>query len=229
MLELNNVSLIVIDCIKPEIACQALKYSSNYISFHEKVLFTSHKFVCEDVNVVKIPPITSLSEYSSFCIEKMAGYLTTDFMISIHSDGFIINPHLWTDEFFEYDYIGAPWPPEAPWCKRNRVGNGGFSLRSRKFMEIAAGLGQSFRHEDILLTNICYDTFIAAGCRYAPVELAMKFALEAKIAECEYNLDNCFGFHGKGEAFYHYGEGQQFKDRIALLDTVSCLDNLSYT
>ena len=89
-------------------------------------------------------------------------------------------------------------------------------------MEIAAELGQSFRHEDILLTNLCYDTFIDAGCRYAPVDLAMKFALEARIPESEYNLDNCFGFHGKGDAFYHFGNGQQFKDRISLLDNVLC-------
>lgn len=220
-MKLKNVTLFSIDCVNPAMACKALKYSSRCINFYDSILFTSHELVCDDVNVVKIvkiEPVTNLSEYSSFCVEKLAGYIKTDFMISIHTDGFIINPHKWTDEFLEYDYIGAPWPPDAPWCTKNRVGNGGFSLRSRKFMEIAAGLGQSFRHEDILLTNTCYDTFIVAGCRYAPVELAMKFALEAKIPECEYNLDNCFGFHGKGEAFYHYGQGQQFRDRIALLD-----------
>ena len=85
-------------------------------------------------------------------------------------------------------------------------------------MKIASELEETFRHEDILLTNLCHDIFIDVGCRYAPVEVAMKFALEAKIPECEYNLDNCFGFHGKGDAFYHYGQGQQFRDRIALLD-----------
>ena len=25
-------------------------------------------------------------------------------------DGHIVNPHLWTNEFLKYDYIGAPWP-----------------------------------------------------------------------------------------------------------------------
>jgi len=89
-------------------------------------------------------------------------------------------------------------------------------------MELARQLEDDFRHEDVLLTNTRFDYFISNGCRYAPVEVAMRFCLESKIPECEYDLNNCFGFHGKGDAFYHQGEGQQFKERIALLDTVSC-------
>ncbi len=219
-MKLSNISIIAIDCINPLMACKALKHSCREICFFNTLLFTSQKISSDAVKVINIKPITSLEEYSRFCIEKLVDYIESDFLLTVHSDGFIINPQLWNDEFLQYDYIGAPWPPDAPWCTRNRVGNGGFSLRSKKFMEIASKLGQFYRHEDILLTNICYDTFIEAGCKYAPVEVAMRFSLEAKIPECEYNLDNCFGFHGKGDAFYHYGEGQQFKDRIALLDSV---------
>ncbi len=224
-MRLDNITLVSVDCVNPVMACKALNYSSRGISFYDRILFTSQNLTCDDVNVMRIAPVNNLSEYSTFCVEKLVEYLETDFMITIHADGFIINPHLWSDAFLEYDYIGAPWPPDAPWCTKSRVGNGGFSLRSKRFMEIAAGLGRSFRHEDILLTNICYDEFIGTGCRYAPVDVAMKFALEARIPECEYNLENCFGFHGKGEAFYHFDRGQQFKNKIALLDSVSCCNN----
>lgn len=217
-MQLSNITLVSIDCLNPLMACKALKYSCRELEFYDTILFTSQDISSDDFTVIKIAPITSLAEYSAFCIEKLAGYIKSDFMLTIHTDGFIINPHLWSDTFLEYDYIGAPWAPDAPWCTKSRVGNGGFSLRSRKFMKIAAELEETFRHEDILLTNLCHDIFIDAGCRYAPVEIAMKFALEARIPECEYNLDNCFGFHGKGDAFYHYGQGQQFRDKIALLD-----------
>jgi len=217
-MQLSNITLVSIDCLNPLMACKALTYSCRKLEFYDTILFTSQDISSDDFTIIKIAPITSLAEYSAFCIEKLAGYIKSDFMLTIHTDGFVINPHLWSDTFFEYDYIGAPWPPDAPWCTKSRVGNGGFSLRSRKFMKIAAELEETFRHEDILLTNVCHDIFIEAGCRYAPVEVAMKFALEARIPECEYNLDNCFGFHGKGDAFYHYGQGQQFRDKIALLD-----------
>ena len=219
-MQLSNITLISIDCLNPLMAFKALTYSCRELEFYDTILFTSQDVPSGECTVIKIPPITSLEEYSAFCIEKLAGYIESDFMLTIHADGFIINPYLWSDDFLDYDYIGAPWPADAPWCTKSRVGNGGFSLRSRRFMKIASELEETYRHEDILLTNFCHDIFIAAGCRYAPVEVAMKFALEAKIPECEYNLDNCFGFHGKGDAFYHYGQGQQFRDKITLLDQV---------
>jgi len=219
MLELDNVALVAIDCIQPEMACRALKYSSRDIRFAEVMLFTSGDISCKDVTIHKIEVLSDLAAYSRFCIKELFGQISTDFIITVQADGFITNSSLWQDEFLEYDYIGAPWPASAPWCTHNRVGNGGFSLRSRKFMELAAQLDQDFRHEDVLLTNTCYDYFVSNGCRYAPVEVAMRFALESKIPECEYDLNNCFGFHGKGEAFYHCGEGQQFMDKIALLES----------
>ena len=221
-MELNNVTLLSIDCIQPEIACRALKYSTRDIKFAEVMLFTSGDIICQGITMHKIEELSDLAAYSRFCLKELVTYISTDFIITVQADGFIINSHLWRDEFLEYDYIGAPWPASAPWCTRSRVGNGGFSLRSRKFMELARQLEDDFRHEDVLLTNTRFDYFISNGCRYAPVEVAMRFCLESKIPECEYDLNNCFGFHGKGDAFYHQGEGQQFKERIALLDTVSC-------
>jgi hypothetical protein len=225
MLELNNVTLLAIDCIQPEMACRALKYSTRDIKFAEVMLFTSGDIICQGITMHKIEEISNLAAYSTFCLKELVTYISTDFIITVQADGFIINSHLWRDEFLEYDYIGAPWPASAPWCTRSRVGNGGFSLRSRKFMELAVQLDDDFRHEDVLLTNTRFDYFISNGCRYAPVEVAMRFCLESKIPECEYDLNNCFGFHGKGDAFYHQGDGQQFKERIALLDTVPCTES----
>jgi len=221
MLQLPNVTLLAIDCVHPAMACRALSYSAREIDFAGVILFTSADDVsCRGVTVRTIEPISDLAGYSRFCLKELFKHITTDFIITVQTDGFIINPNLWREEFLEYDYIGAPWPASAPWCIRNRVGNGGFSLRSRRFLELAAQLDDEYKHEDVLLTNTRYDYFIAKGCRYAPVEVALHFALEAKIPDCDYNLNNCFGFHGKGDAFYHQGEGQQFKDRIALLDSV---------
>jgi hypothetical protein len=49
----------------------------------------------------------------------------------------------------------------------------------------------------VFLTNKHYNYFIENGCTYAPVEIAMAFSLEFPINECDHNLDNTFGFHGK--------------------------------
>lgn len=221
MLELHNVTLLAVDCRDPEKAGRALQFSSRYIRFAEVKLFTSAEVRCLGVTVQKIDAFSDLAGYSRFCLKELVKHISTDYIITVQTDGFIVNPHLWCDAFLDYDYIGAPWPATAPWCTRNRVGNGGFSLRSRRFLELAARQDVDFRHEDVLLTNTLYDYFHENGCRYAPLEVAMRFALESKIPECAYDLNNCFGFHGKGDAFYHQNEGRQFKDCMALLDSFS--------
>lgn len=224
MFELNNVTLLAVDCRDPEKAGRALQFSSRTIRFAEVRLFTTADVEVNGVAVQRIEAFSDLAGYSRFCLKELVNHINTDYIITVQTDGFIINPHLWCDTFLNYDYIGAPWPASAPWCTRNRVGNGGFSLRSRRFLDLAARQDVDYRHEDVLLTNTLYDYFLENGCRYAPLEVAMRFALESKIPECAYDLNNCFGFHGKGDAFYHQGEGGQFKERLALLDTHGAAD-----
>ena len=95
------------------------------------------------------------------------------------------------------DYIGAPWPPE--WGYKNRVGNGGFSLRSKKFMEYSAQIlgdldfrGDHFLNEDYLVTNCCYESLLELGMRFADVELASWFSNEYPVPEMK---DRTFGVH----------------------------------
>jgi hypothetical protein len=140
--------------------------------------------------------------------------------LGIHDDGFVINPHLWDNVFFEYDYIGAPWKWEG---RRNRVGNGGFVLRSKKFLNLIKNISFLGFCDDGEQTNMYYDYFVENGCKYAPVEIAMKFSLESNIPECDYDLNKCFGFHGKGnpnDVHIHDGKYEQFQEKIKLLETV---------
>ena len=136
----------------------------------------------------------------------------------MHDDGFILNPHLWNDEFLNYDYIGAPWKEHA----KHRVGNGGFCLRSRRLLYLSQFIPYyPDAHDDELICITYRKFFEDNGIKYAPLELAMKFALESQIPECDYDLDKCFGFHGRGEvADIFGGKGDMFKDRIKLLNTV---------
>lgn len=216
---LDNTTILCGNWVDPNIGVKALKYSMKDIKFKRAIIF-SH---IEPTNLTPEIEFIQTEKFnhelsSQFGLHKLPDYIDTEFCLSIHDDGFIINPHLWKDEFFEYDYIGAPWVP-GPWP---RVGNGGFCLKSKKLLNLTKNIPwYPGDHDD---TSICQGHqahFISNGCLYAPVEVAMTFSLESKIPECEYNLNNCFGFHGKGIVWgVHFGEGQQFKDRIKLLDTI---------
>ena len=161
------------------------------------------------VDPVRIPQSDFLG-YSKGILKALHQYFTTTHCLVVQADGFIVNPGLWTDEFLRYDYIGAPWPEQlrgepGGWTlqlNRNRVGNGGFSLRSRKLMSMASEidfdrLDYPTRSEDIVLCHYMYEEFHGRGARYAPVDVAARFSMEIPAPEHRDHLDGVFGFHGK--------------------------------
>ncbi|MDO4626310.1 MAG: DUF5672 family protein [Pasteurellaceae bacterium] len=91
-------------------------------------------------------------EYNAFVFMALGQFVDTDFALIVQNDGWVIAPEMWTDEFFQYDYIGAPLPFYL--FKGENTGtqfwldhfypipegmvepqNGGFSLRSKKLLD----------------------------------------------------------------------------------------------
>lgn len=198
MIDLSNITLVNVNCVDPDVGVKALNYSKKNIRFGKTILF-SHivpENINDEIDFVHTPQLTH-DGFSKFCIEELNSYIDTDYVLSINTDGFVINSHLWLDDFLKYDYIGAPWPNNLSWCASNRVGNGGFCLKSKKFLELSSRLQYKGGHDDVFITNTMYSYFLLNGAKYAPVEVAARFSLEHRISEVEYNLNNSFGFHGK--------------------------------
>jgi hypothetical protein len=107
-------------------------------------------------------------------------------------DGFITDPTRWDPRFLEYDYIGAPWPDQDP-----AVGNGGFSLRSRRLVDALAAMDTPEVHpEDHRICQLYRPQLEADfGIRFAPVELAARFSWETGEPP-----GPSFGFH----AFFNF-------------------------
>jgi hypothetical protein len=139
-------------------------------------------------------------------------YVETSHALICTWDGFITNPHLWRDEWLQYDMIGAPWP--AGWGFAHRVGNTGFTLQSRRFLQAATERKKDYDPQwepsDVWLCRTLHDSFVGAGIRYAPVEVAAAFSWEHRIEEGLADRDKSFGFHG-------WVDGKQQEDYYALL------------
>ena len=148
-------------------------------------------------------------EYSRFIVYDLHKHIDTEFALIIQHDGFVTSPDKWNDTFMNYDYIGAPWPlPTDGFSYRDafgnliRVGNGGFSLRSKKLLSLPTKLNLEWKsyfgffNEDGFFTCHNRHLFENEGCVFAPLEVAKYFSHENKIPEIEGITP--FGFHRKG-------------------------------
>ena len=108
----------------------------------------------------------------------------------------------------QYDYIGAPWyVQEEFWFTelnmsrslqgQRIVGNGGFCLRSKNFLEAssdlaAKGVFTEYQPEDVRLCVYEKKYLLERGMRFAPPELAQRFSIEGQ----DDIYSDQFGFHG---------------------------------
>lgn len=150
-----------------------------------------------------------------FCesfIQQTNRYIVDDFCLNVQHDSTIIDASKWDQRYLDYDYTGAPWPMNIIQASDmvagriekipNVVGNGGFSLRTRKFVEESAKLGWQHKNEDLNACVFSYDAMKNAGINFAPPELAAKFSVEHPTPYKNFDRRmlfsyGSFGFHGE--------------------------------
>lgn len=199
MKNLKNITLINVNCIDTDLAIKSLNVSSSFLNFFKVILFSDKQPENVPSNIIfeKIDKIGTINQYNEFILRKLVDYIETDYCLIIQNDGFVINPNLWKDEFLEYDYIGAPWSKYGMkvWKRTNRIGNGGFSLRSKKLMEFIKNFKYiDYNSPEDVITSLVIEKH---NFKYPSVELASKFSLECPIEDYPFDIRNCFGFHGK--------------------------------
>lgn len=194
-LKLHDVTLIGVDCLNVDRLRYAADISSEGIDFGSIKLLSS--IPSSDSRVVKISPIGSIEEYSNFIIKRLNEYVETNFALIFQGDGFVLNPQAWTNEFFKYDYIGAPMYHMGEMV---RVGNGGFSLRSKKLLDWVSNnwelVDGPIHPEDIFICYFARPFLEKAGLIFSPEDIANRFAIEGGEHGVVWNGE--FGFHGLG-------------------------------
>ena len=196
MLNLKNVDLIIIDSINVPQAIETLKICMSEINFGNVYLFTHLNIIDDSFKTILINEIQSIEAYSDFCL-RLDNYLENDYVLLVQNDGFIVNPKLWSNDFLNYDYIGAPW--NLTFVPGQRVGNGGFSLRSKKFLKFSNTFESTDNiPEDNFLCLYKYEDALKFGIKFAPLKIASKFAHEFhNPCAIDYEPEKHFGFHGK--------------------------------
>jgi Protein of unknown function (DUF5672) len=192
-LPLAQVTLCAVDTRTPALAAQALVRSMAHCDFGRVVLFTHDwlpTVVLPGVEIVQIETLPSGADHSRFVLRQLPQHVQTSHVLITQWDGFVLNPAAWSDEFLVYDYIGAPWPDQP---EPTAVGQGGFSLRSRRFLRAGTDLRIEQEHPDDAVMCRLYRGFLedVHGIRFAPPLLARRFACDD-----EGSADTAFGFLG---------------------------------
>ena len=225
MLDLSAITLLCVETRDPALAHFAIQKCTKQASFGKVVLITDLAKLSnpindqtsnqtEDQKVVRLqgieyiqaPLIKTTKDYSELLLKGLRQYVAGTHVLIIQWDSFILHPKLWTDDFLQYDYIGAVWPhhPDTP------VGNGGFSLRSVKLLEALESPAIVRRHPEDFC--ICVDNKETIenqfGIRFASIQVAEQFAIERT------SWHPAFGFHG----FFNFGKALSPEELSTFLD-----------
>lgn len=210
-IQLKNVTVVAVTSIDPTGAIKALENSMRGIDFHQAVLITNNKIANTNPKIIiktcgandlKSKDPKNTNDYSKFMAYNLYKYIDSDYALIVHNDAYVIRPEEWSNDFLKYDYVGAPWPKNTHFTKSGkevRVGNGGFSLRSKKLLKILRDLklpftdfGTGYHHEDGILCVYYRDELEKAGIQFAPIEVATKFSGEVY---CKDSYPTPFGYH----------------------------------
>ena len=160
----------------------------------------------------------SYQQYSLFVMYCLHTYIKTSHCLIVQDDGWVLNGQNFKPEYYDYDYIGAPAHAgykdgklyyHFSWQNVPDpmvVQNGGFSLRSRRFLKCLAKKGlmyaffgaQPLCNEDVQLCTFLRIKLEKMGMKFAPLDVAREFSMEYAGPGIHTDLDfsKLLGHHG---------------------------------
>lgn len=189
---LPDVTLIAAASVNVSATLAALRRCLGMCEFGGALFFTDGVVADAppELKVIQIERLATARAYSRFVLADLPRHFDTSHALIVQWDGFILRPDAWDRRFLTYDYIGAPWPQ---FDDDATVGNGGFSLRSRRLMEACRAISAVDSHpEDLAICRIHRPLLEREfGLRFADPATASHFSYERTPRN-----GREFGFHG---------------------------------
>lgn len=195
-LSLPGVTLICVDTRTPKQALEAMRRSLTHVAFGRSVFIGGEptREEREEANAAgiewrTIEPLRNIGDYSRFVLQDLVHHVDTPHALIVQWDGFVTHPTLWSDTFLDHDYIGPPWYEKD---RLRVVGNGGFSLRSKRLLAATANLVYDGHSPEDKVICIDQRAHLESHhhIRFAPPLLARQFGVEQGPRV------DAFGFHG---------------------------------
>jgi len=197
-----NTTLCLIDTRYHRLSEEAARRCAESCGFEQKLYFSDRPWDLDGFTFHRIAALQSIHDYNRVVVKELAAHVETDHVLIVQYDGFIRDPECWSHDFLDYDYIGAPWPQ----FDTHNVGNGGFSLRSRRLLTALREMDAELdgRPEDIAICQVWRCRLEQRhGIRFAPTDVARRFSYESGPS-----TGPSFGFHGLYHLNQHYKRHQ---------------------
>lgn len=211
----KDLSIVAIDFATHELTAIAIERTLRCIDPKE-IIVISDRNLYPGATWVPCKPVRNYLQYNELMLKWTYPLVDTAHALYVQYDGFAVNKDCWTDDFLKYDYIGAIWPhiPET-----HNVGNGGFSLRSKRLLEACRDPVIQITNDKEWVAN--EDHLIGATHRrllehkylvkFAPPNVAKKFSYETGEMSVK-----TFGVHGLHNLVY-YADDEHYNKVIDLL------------
>lgn len=190
-LSLPEVTICAVSSVNVTANLRALEFCLEQVRFGACKFLTDADVVAPhpEIEVVPIARIASSAAYSDFLLRELVDHVETSHCLVVQWDGYLLDRARWQSEFLNFDYVGASWPQFDDGFD---VGNGGFSLRSRRLMELCRHPEFVAHHpEDVAIGRTNRRWLEERGIRIAPRPLADLFSAERRG-----DPRRTFGFHG---------------------------------
>lgn len=214
--DLSSVTLCAATSVNIDATVAALASCLDKADFADCILLTHARLPhCDPrIRVVPMARLNSSRDYSEFMLKGLVDHVRSSHCLVVQWDGFLLDAACWDPDFLAYDYIGAPWPQFGD---DHDVGNGGFSLRSRKLLKACRDAYFPVNHpEDIAICRLNRALLEGQfGLRFADRATAERFAFERSSPR-----GATFGFHGIFNMMAVVGP-ERFWELYASLDDAS--------
>lgn len=207
MKNLPDVTLLAISSNRIEGNVRALEHCMNLMNFGA-VKFLSHvkpDNLPEGIQFEESMELKSIKDFDYYAFKELGKHVQTSHCLMVQDHAYLLHPEVWRDDFLRFDFCGALWEPRIEFLSPSthtlvRSGNGGFSLRSKRIMDLPKKLDlplvedRGFTNDDGQINVFWRKTMIENGVIYPePWEIA-DFSYENDTPD-NINIEKFLGFH----------------------------------
>jgi hypothetical protein len=189
--KISDCTLMVADTYNYGGAVASLKKCLEKCEFDKVVFFTNIPIDLskDGITVIQIPSLKGKDGYSHFILKEAYKHITTDFVLVVQHDSWILDETQFDERLYNYDYCGALWLEQDGLAN----GNGGFSFRSYALM-YAVGTDELINAttpEDVALCRV-YRRYLEKNynLKWTPDDMCEQFSFELRCP-----AKPTFGFH----------------------------------